>query len=73
MANILTDLLTTRDMTPILSTEKNKLSSLQGESSKSVEKIVIRTEHVLRKEGINDFTKYAINPKESLQMDFFLS
>lgn len=51
MANILTDLLATRDMTPILATEKNILSSLQGESSKSVEKIVIRTEHILKKEG----------------------
>ena len=60
MANILTDLLATRDMTPILAIEKNKLSSLQGESSKSVEKIVIRTEHILRKEG----SKFYIDKEE---------
>lgn len=51
MANILTNLLDNQDLTPILATEKNKLSSLQGESIISVEKIVIKTDLILKKEG----------------------
>ena len=29
-------------------------------------------EAVLKEEGVNDFTKYAVNPEKSLMPDFFV-
>ena len=73
MANILTDLLETKDLTPILFVEKNKQSSLQGESKFSVEKIVIKTEHKIRKEGSNLFiNKEKINLEQMNLLDLLI-
>ena len=73
MANILTDLLETRDLTPILFAEKNKQSSLQGESQFSVEKIVIKTDYKIRKEGSKLFiNKEEINLEQMNVLDLLI-
>ena len=51
MANILSNLLSGKDSTPILPVEFNLASSLQGEAELSVDKIIVQTDKHLRKEG----------------------
>lgn len=64
MANILSNLLSGKDSTPVLPIEFNSASSLQGEAELSIDKIIVQTDKHLRKEGGLFFID-----KECLQID----